>query len=74
MIIGAVEYMKIQMTKLSQSYRLVLKLAACLGDEFSLGLFLKARIRSDCDLEKILPHVSKIGFLHESKPGQFKWR
>lgn len=70
---SVVQYMKGQMAKLPQSYCLVLKLAACLGDHFDQDTFLKAKIKSDCDLEKILPCVIKIGFLHEVSSGKYMW-
>jgi len=71
--LSVVQYMKDQMTKLPLSYCLVLKLSSCLGRHFDLVTFLKAKVKSDYDLVKVLPFVCQIGFLHEISPGKFMW-
>ena len=71
--LSVVQYMKSQLAKMPLSYRLVLKLASCLGDHFDYATFLKAKVRSDYDLDKVFPHVCQIGFLHELAPGKYMW-
>eukprot|EP00571_Detonula_confervacea_P007895 CAMPEP_0172331684 /NCGR_PEP_ID=MMETSP1058-20130122/62053_1 /TAXON_ID=83371 /ORGANISM="Detonula confervacea, Strain CCMP 353" /LENGTH=1323 /DNA_ID=CAMNT_0013048953 /DNA_START=104 /DNA_END=4075 /DNA_ORIENTATION=+ len=75
---SVVQYIVSQMTKLPRSYRLALKLASCLGHHFDHVTFLKAKVKSDYDLEKVLPSVCHLGFLHQVSPNnspnpQFMW-
>ncbi|KAL7531691.1 hypothetical protein ACHAXR_008840 [Thalassiosira sp. AJA248-18] len=68
-----VEYMMMQMTSLPPSYRLVLKLASCLGHSFDHSTFIKARIKQGVDLEAILPFVCEVGYIQEVSPNKFIW-
>ncbi|KAL7554265.1 hypothetical protein ACHAWF_017700, partial [Thalassiosira exigua] len=69
---SVIEHMKSQMSKLPPSYILVLKLGSCLGDHFDHRMFAKAKVKTDYDLEAVIPHVCQIGFLHEID-GRFIW-
>lgn len=71
--LSVVQYMKSQMVKLPLSFRLVLKLASCLGNHFDYATFLKAKVKSDYDLDTVLPLVCQLGLLYKLAPGKFMW-
>ena len=68
-----VHYLTSQMSLLACSHRLVLKLVSCLGDSFDAATFNKAKVKSDYDLEQVLPSVCQIGYIHEISSGKFIW-
>ena len=71
---SVVQYMKNQMSKLPQTYCLVLKLASCLGTTFDIGTSSKAKVRTNFELQNVLPSIVKMGFIHEEvTPGKFLW-
>ena len=65
--------MTLQMEKLPQNYRLVLKVAACLGHSFDYHTFKKAKVNTNLNLEDLLPKVVSFGFIQELAPNQFAW-
>ncbi len=68
-----VQYLASRMSRLPLSYRLVLKLASCLGYQFNRATFNKARVKSDYNLESVLPAVCQIGYIHEISSDKFMW-
>jgi predicted ATPase len=68
-----VQYMTSQMEKLPQSYRLVLKLAACLGHSFEYEIFKKAKVTTKINLEDLLPRVTSLGDIQESGNNCYTW-
>ena len=70
---SVVQYLRIQMAMLPETYCLALKLASCLGTNFDLNTFSKAKVRTNFELENVLPSVVQLGFIHEVTPGKFLW-
>ncbi|KAL7541825.1 hypothetical protein ACHAXR_011258 [Thalassiosira sp. AJA248-18] len=68
-----VEYLTMQMSKLPQSYCLVLKLASCLGRSFDYDTFQKAEIKQGYGLETTLQLVCQVGYIEEVSPRKFVW-
>ncbi|KAL7537767.1 hypothetical protein ACHAXR_008044 [Thalassiosira sp. AJA248-18] len=70
---GVVQYLTSQMEKLPQSYRLVLKVAACLGHSFDYAIFQKAKVTTMINLEDLLPRVTSLGYIQESGTNHYTW-
>ena len=70
---GVVQYMKSRMEKLHHQYRLVLEVAACLGQPFDYSTFKKANVKANFKLEDLLPIVASFGFIQELAPNNFAW-
>ena len=68
-----VQYLTSRMSQLPHSFRLVLKLASCLGDSFDAETFNKAKVKSDYDVDQVLPSVCQIGYIYEISSGKFIW-
>lgn len=68
-----IDYMLLNIAKLSQEQKLVLKLASFLGNNFDYETFCKAEIKQGVKLESLLPSVCQAGYLQEISPQVYKW-